>query len=246
MKLTRGERFRDARANMAGSPSLRTVAQLSGIQYGTIQALEDDENDRGVSYKEVVKLAEFYNVSIDYLLGVTETQSRNTTVQAICEATGLSEIAVSKFCDKTTYEELPEELKKKAESTGFPKETWENLLLGVWKSNQKLVNIQNKLFEAKGYWSFLEELDKYLEVEKRHKELKEKVSNLVPKNQTTEDFVKKATESEENMKEFVNLLDVDREEQKAKERAEYKCYKLNQSFQKLIEGIVSKELEQEV
>lgn len=94
MKLTRGERFRDARANMAGSPSLRTVAQLSGVQYGTIQALEDDENDRGVSYREVMRLAEFYNVSIDYLLCVTDTPTRDTTTQAICQTTGLSEKAV--------------------------------------------------------------------------------------------------------------------------------------------------------
>lgn len=97
MKTTRGERFEDARRSMPGNLSLRAVERLSGVPYAIIQALENDNNDRGVSYKEIMKLAEFYNVSVDYLLCITDTPTRDATTQAICQETGLSEKAVEKI-----------------------------------------------------------------------------------------------------------------------------------------------------
>lgn len=47
--------------------------------------------------ENLIKIADFYDVSVDYLLGITDTKSRNTTIQAICEYTGLSETAVIKL-----------------------------------------------------------------------------------------------------------------------------------------------------
>lgn len=44
--------------------------------------------------ENIIKIAEFYNVSVDYLFGITETKNRDTTIQAVCEETGLSEKAV--------------------------------------------------------------------------------------------------------------------------------------------------------
>lgn len=44
--------------------------------------------------ENIIKIADFYNVSVDYLFGITETKNRDTTTQAICQATGLSEKAV--------------------------------------------------------------------------------------------------------------------------------------------------------
>ncbi len=41
------------------------------------------------------KIAEFFNVSADYLLGLTDVKKPDATIQAICEYTGLSEHAVS-------------------------------------------------------------------------------------------------------------------------------------------------------
>ena len=41
------------------------------------------------------KMAEFFHVSSDYLIGLTDVQKPDTTIQAICEYTGLSERAVS-------------------------------------------------------------------------------------------------------------------------------------------------------
>ena len=52
--------------------------------------------------------ADFYCVSTDYLLGLTETRSTNTTVQAITNATGLSEDVVSWFMEfKEIAEYIP-------------------------------------------------------------------------------------------------------------------------------------------
>ena len=44
--------------------------------------------------ENIINIANFYNVSIDYLFGITNTKNRDTTTQAICQATGLSEKAV--------------------------------------------------------------------------------------------------------------------------------------------------------
>ncbi len=44
---------------------------------------------------DLKKLAAFFNVSSDYLLGITDVSSQNMNAQNICEITGLSEDAVS-------------------------------------------------------------------------------------------------------------------------------------------------------
>lgn len=48
----------------------------------------------GMNIKFLYDLAEFFGVSTDYLLGLTETPTRNEDVQKACTTTGLSEKAV--------------------------------------------------------------------------------------------------------------------------------------------------------
>lgn len=43
---------------------------------------------------KLLKIAEFFNTSTDYLLGLSDVQSTDTEVRAICEYTGLSEEAI--------------------------------------------------------------------------------------------------------------------------------------------------------
>ncbi|MCR4861888.1 MAG: helix-turn-helix domain-containing protein [Ruminococcus sp.] len=48
----------------------------------------------GMNTEFLFNIAEFYGVSIDYLLGRTDTRSPNPDIQSACEYTGLSEKAV--------------------------------------------------------------------------------------------------------------------------------------------------------
>lgn len=45
-------------------------------------------------WETLVKIARFFSVSTDYLVGETTTKSPNTEIQAICQFTGLSETAI--------------------------------------------------------------------------------------------------------------------------------------------------------
>lgn len=94
--LTRGERFRDARAvyNAHGSQTMAEVYSATGISASKIADLENDDKDRGVDYREVGKLAKYYDVSVDWLLGLSDVASPDTDLRGVCEYTGLSEEAV--------------------------------------------------------------------------------------------------------------------------------------------------------
>lgn len=50
----------------------------------------NDEAECSIS--TICKIAKYYGVSTDYLLGLTDIKSTDTTIQSICEYTGLSEL----------------------------------------------------------------------------------------------------------------------------------------------------------
>lgn len=52
-----------------------TVAQMLGMSQTGYSKYETGEND--IPTEVLIKLAEFYNTSIDYLLGVTDNPKRN-------------------------------------------------------------------------------------------------------------------------------------------------------------------------
>lgn len=79
---------------MNGHPST-TQAQLAEITGKTRQTISQYAN--GISepgYDTLVKIADHFHVSIDYLLGRTDTRSLDADIKAVCEFTGLSEKAV--------------------------------------------------------------------------------------------------------------------------------------------------------
>lgn len=71
----------------------------------SVQALKDYEvteeyhskfkSTKGMSIERLYGLASFYNVSVDYLLGKSDTKSPNVTVQQMHQYTGLSEKAIN-------------------------------------------------------------------------------------------------------------------------------------------------------
>lgn len=93
--LSTGERFKDARLiwNRHGKQTMAQVRAETGVSASMISDLENDR-DRRVDYREIGKLAAHYGVSVDWLLGLTETRSPDPRVQAACRYTGLSENTV--------------------------------------------------------------------------------------------------------------------------------------------------------
>ena len=71
----------------------------------SIQALKDYEVDKeyhskfnstkGMKLESLYNLAQFYNVSVDYILGNTNIKSQTMDVRMICSYTGLSEDTVT-------------------------------------------------------------------------------------------------------------------------------------------------------
>ena len=51
----------------------------------------------GMKIETLYKLAEYYNVSTDYLLGRTDVKTPDTELKTVCEVTNLSESAVNKI-----------------------------------------------------------------------------------------------------------------------------------------------------
>ena len=60
----------------------------------------------GMSVKNLYALAAFYGVSTDYILGITDTRSPSTDIQAACQTTGLNEHSV--YCLLSFMDSLDE------------------------------------------------------------------------------------------------------------------------------------------
>ena len=77
IKLTLGERLKDLRVER--NLKLETLAEQTGLSKSALSKYEsDDVTD--LSIYAVTTLAEFYGVTTDYLLGVTENKKRPDAV----------------------------------------------------------------------------------------------------------------------------------------------------------------------
>ena len=70
-KLTIGEKLKDLRSNHNPKLILADVSEATGISVSTLQRMEADEDIR-VGYQDIETLARFYDVSTDYLFGLTD------------------------------------------------------------------------------------------------------------------------------------------------------------------------------
>ncbi len=85
------ERMRELR----GDRSLDDVAQQIGLNRATLGYYETGK--RHPDAEILKRIADFYGVSLDYLVGISETKTRDIDIQSIAEKTGLSEKAVEKL-----------------------------------------------------------------------------------------------------------------------------------------------------
>ena len=82
-RLTLGEKLKDLRYKRDGKLVLEDVSEATGISTSTLQRLEADEDTR-VGYQDIQVLARFYNVSADYLFGLTDLQQyRNIEIDEL-------------------------------------------------------------------------------------------------------------------------------------------------------------------
>ena len=93
-RLTMGERFKDARTvhNQHGKQTTGAVEKATGISKSTISETENDKRAPGA--ETISELARHYGVSADYLLGLSDVITPDTTAQAVIAYTGLSEANV--------------------------------------------------------------------------------------------------------------------------------------------------------
>lgn len=71
------------------------LAKAVGITRQSLSRYET--NERTPNIELIYNIAKHYNVSADYLLGLSEVQSLDNRVQAACEVTGLSNAAIAKL-----------------------------------------------------------------------------------------------------------------------------------------------------
>lgn len=82
-RLTLGEKLKDLRNKRGGKLILADVSEATGISVSTLQRLEGDEDIR-VGYQDIETLARYYDVSADYLFGLTDLQQyRNIEIDKL-------------------------------------------------------------------------------------------------------------------------------------------------------------------
>ena len=79
--LTVSERIKDLREER--KLYLKNVAEETGVSKSALGSYETDDF-KDISLNSVIKMAAFYGVSIDYLLGVTDTKNHPNTAILSC------------------------------------------------------------------------------------------------------------------------------------------------------------------
>lgn len=107
-------RFRELIDN--SGVSRQVIADFIGCDVSTVT--KHYNGDRNITVDYVIKYAEYFNVSSDYLLGISDTPTTNKDIQFICDYIGVNEKAVEslhkfaemKFSGVLSYESESSEL----------------------------------------------------------------------------------------------------------------------------------------
>lgn len=102
-----------------------TQQQLADNLQITRQSLSLYEKaERTINIELLAKIADFFNVSTDYLMGRTDVTSMNEDIQVACKVTGLSEKAINEiitFCSFTPEDDIIDRLYTKLDADFFVK-----------------------------------------------------------------------------------------------------------------------------
>ena len=72
------------------------VQQATSAELSTMS--EYKKRDRNIGSANLIKICNYFGVSSDYILCLSDVQTRNETIQGINQITGLSESAITKLC----------------------------------------------------------------------------------------------------------------------------------------------------
>lgn len=75
-KLTFGEKIKDLRTS-PNKRSLEEVASATGISSSTLSSYENMDSAESITVEPLLKLAKYYGVTADYLLGMTDNKEQH-------------------------------------------------------------------------------------------------------------------------------------------------------------------------
>lgn len=87
--------FQERLKALRGEKRLQDVATDLGISRASLGYYESGERKPDIDI--LFKIADYYKVSADYLLGISNTKTRDCNVQMISKTTGLNEIAIDRL-----------------------------------------------------------------------------------------------------------------------------------------------------
>ena len=83
------------------------VHEKIGISQGVISAIKN-KKVKAPGAATIFRIANHFNVSADYLLGLSEASTQDVELKAVCEYTGLSQKAIEKILKVKQEEEINE------------------------------------------------------------------------------------------------------------------------------------------
>lgn len=168
--------------------------------------------------ENIIKIADFYNVSVDYLFGITETKNRDTTTQAICQATGLSEKAV--------------------ENISLFQKQFESRKVAAFKEDAKsLLIAQNEFISSPYYGEFVSIFEKFLEVETDIAQKRKYIEQNFD-TQKLEAYRKMETQFSPEEEELLSQWQFVEAANQLQEDKNYRTYLLIEGFKKIIQKTV--------
>lgn len=101
------ERLRQLR--LRRSESLHITAEAVGVTAQSLSLYE--KGQRTINIDLLKRLAEYFGVSADYLIGLSDTAALDTDMKAVCEFTGLTEESIENIVNNLSERGEPEELR---------------------------------------------------------------------------------------------------------------------------------------
>ena len=110
--------FQERLKALRGDSKLQDIANEIGISRASLGYYEN--GDRKPDIEVLLKLANYYHVSCDYLLGLTNVDSPDISIRAMSEQTGLNERAIGTLLEyqynatrspKEAYDDVPTQCK---------------------------------------------------------------------------------------------------------------------------------------